>query len=96
MHNQPPKLLDQVRYTLRAKHYSLRPEEAYLHWIKRFILFHLKRHPKEMDTPEIEASRSVTHLAVNEHLAPSTQNQALSALLFLYQQVLRQELTAPH
>jgi integron integrase len=93
MNNQPPKLLDQVRHTLRTKHYSLRTEQAYLHWIRRFILFHHKRHPHEMDTPEIEAF--LTHLAVNEQVAPSTQNQALSALLFLYQQVLRQELTAP-
>lgn len=88
-----PKLLDQVRHALRVKHYSIRTEAAYLHWIKRFILFHHKRHPRDMNTLEIEAF--LTHLAVNERISPSTQNQALSALLFLYQQVLHQELERP-
>ena len=88
---QPPKLLDQVRQVLRTKHYSLRTEDAYVDWIKRFILFHDKRHPQEMDTPDIEAF--LTHLAVEKHVAASTQNQALAALLFLYRHVLHRELT---
>jgi len=87
---RPPKLLDRVQYALRRKHYSYRTEQAYIQWIKRFILFHNKRHPKEMGAPEIEAF--LTHLAVEEHVAASTQNQALSALLFLYREVLGQEL----
>jgi integron integrase len=88
-----PKLLDQVRLALRLKHYSRRTEEAYLDWIKRFILFHHKRHPKEMGLPEIEAF--LTHLAVHENVAASTQNQAYSALLFLYRETLHQELDGP-
>ena len=85
-----PKLLDQVRNALRAKHYSIHTEEAYLHWIKRYILFHHKRHPQEMNSPEIE--QFLTYLAVERNVAASTQNQTLAALLFLYQQVLRQPL----
>ena len=85
-----PKLLDLVRETLRLKHYALRTEEAYVQWIRRFILFHNKRHPREMGMPEIRAF--LTHLATEEHVAASTQTQALSALLFLYRQVLHQEL----
>jgi integron integrase len=87
------KLLDQVRDVIRLKHYSIRTEEAYVDWIKRFILFHNKRHPKELGSPEIEAF--LTHLAVEGHVAASTQNQALAALLFLYRDVLRQELADP-
>ena len=86
----PRKLLDQVRDALRLKHYSIRTEEAYINWIKRYIFFHHKRHPAEMGAPEIEAF--LTHLAVDEQVAASTQNQALSALLFLYREVLHQEL----
>ncbi len=93
MTTQPPKLLDQVRYTLRAKHYAYSTEKTYLHWIKRFIICHHKRHPKEMNSPEIE--EFLTYLAVEQHVAASTQNQALAALLFLYQQVLRQSLDHP-
>lgn len=85
-----PRLLDQVRDALRIRHYSLRTEASYLHWIKRFILFHNKRHPLEMGEREITAF--LTHLAVNKHVAPSTQNQALAAILFLYKEVLEQEL----
>jgi integron integrase len=81
------KLLDQVRDAIRRKHYSVRTEQAYVYWIKRFIFFHNRRHPKEMGAPEIEAF--LTHLAVNENVAASTQNQALSALLFLYREVLK-------
>ncbi len=83
--NRPPKLLDQVRGRIRAKHYSPKTEKAYAHWIRRFILFHGKRHPREMAEPEIEAF--LTALAVRGCSA-STQNQALAALLFLYQEVL--------
>ncbi len=88
----PPekKLLDQVREALRIKHYAYRTEQSYVQWIKRFIFFHDKRHPREMGMPEIRAF--LAHLAVEEHVAASTQTQALSALLFLYREVLRQEL----
>jgi integron integrase len=85
-----PKLLEAAREVLRRKHYSLRTEGAYLDWIKRFVLFHGKRHPREMGPPEIQAF--LTHLAVEGNVAASTQNQALSALLFLYGQVLDIEL----
>jgi site-specific recombinase XerD len=84
----PKKLLDQVRDIIRIKHYSYRTEETYIYWIRRYILFHDKRHPKEMGKSEIEAFLS--HLAVQENVAASTQNQALSALLFLYRFVLEQ------
>jgi integron integrase len=85
-----PRLLDRVRTAIRTKHYSIRTEHAYVDWIRRFILFHNKRHPSKMGKAEIEAFLS--HLAVNRNVAPSTQNQALSALLFLYRQVLNREL----
>lgn len=85
-----PKLLEQVRDKLRRHHYSLRTEEAYLGWIRRFILFHRKRHPKEMGAAEVE--EFLTHLAVEGNVAASTQNQALGALLFLYRKVLEVEL----
>lgn len=87
---KPPKLLDQVRQLLRVRHYSIRTEDSYLHWVKRFILFHGKRHPSEMGATEIEAFLS--HLAVDRYVAASTQNQALAALLFLYKEVLRVDL----
>jgi integron integrase len=82
----PPKLLEQVRARLRLKHYSLRTEAAYLGWIRRFILFHRKRHPKVMGKLEVEAFLS--HLASVGKVSASTQNQALAALLFLYREVL--------
>ena len=85
-----PKLLDQVRERLRVKHYSLRTEDAYLHWIKRFILFHDRKHPREMGGAQVEAFLS--HLATEGRVAASTQNQALSSLLFLYREVLAIEL----
>jgi integron integrase len=85
-----PKLLDRVRWRLRAKHYSIRTEEAYVDWVRRFILFHHKRHPDEMGETEISAFLS--YLAVEKNVAASTQNQAFSALLFLYQQVLDRKL----
>ena len=86
----PKKLLDQVRDALRLKHYSLRTEETYVDWITRFILFHNKRHPKDMGNAEVEAF--LTHLAVDLNVAASTQNQALCALLFLYREVLKKDL----
>ena len=86
---RPKKLLDQMRDVLQTQHYSVRTEDAYVNWARCFILFHQKRHPQEMGTAEIEAF--LTHLAVERHVAASTQNQALSALLFLYKAVLRQE-----
>ncbi len=82
----PPRLMDQVRDRLRLKHYSIRTETAYLGWIKRFILFHGKRHPAELGKREVEAF--LTALAVERNVAASTQGQALSALLFLYGEVL--------
>jgi integron integrase len=85
-----PKLLDQVRDKIRLKHYSIRTEQAYLDWIKRFVLFHHKRHPAEMGAAEVEAF--LTHLAVEGKVAASTQNQAKAAVLFLYSQVLNQQL----
>jgi len=85
-----PKLLEQYRERLRVKHYSLRTEDAYLHWTRRFICFHGKRHPREMGGPEVEAFLS--HLAIEGRVAASTQNQALAALLFLYREVLEKEL----
>ena len=85
-----PKLLDMVRERIRVKHYSLRTEDAYLHWIRRFIFFHATRHPREMGGPEVEAFLS--DLAMAGRVAASTQNQALSALLFLYRDVLKVEL----
>lgn len=83
---QPPKLLDRLREACRVRHYSLRTEDAYHDWSKRFILFHGKRHPAEMGVAEINAF--LTHLAVEGRVAASTQNQAFSALLFLYKSVL--------
>jgi len=87
---EPPKLLDQVRNKIRLKHYRIRTEQAYVDWIRRFILFHNKRHPVEMGATEVEAF--LTHLAVVGKVAASTQNQARSALLFLYKEVIGQEL----
>jgi integron integrase len=98
LYNQHPKnpnlmakkLLDQLSDALRTKHYSYRTEETYIDWVRRYILFHNKKHPKEMGTPEIRAF--ITHLAVQRSVAASTQNQALSAILFLYREVLHQEI----
>jgi integron integrase len=88
-----PRLLDHTRLILRRQHYSLRTERAYLAWIRRFILFHNKRHPRDMAAPEVEDF--LTHLAIDAHVAAPTQNQALSALLFLYRQVLDTEVELP-
>ncbi len=93
METRPKKLLDQVRDAIRLKHYSYRTEQAYVTWIRRYILFHNKQHPKEMGYAEIEAF--LTSLAVDGQVSASTQNQALSALLFLYRYVLKQEFDTP-
>ncbi len=81
-----PRLLDQLRDRIRVKHYSIRTEAQYVQWVRRFILFHGKRHPRDLGAPEVEAF--LTHLAVEGGVAAATQNQALSALLFLYREVL--------
>ncbi len=84
-----PKLLDQLKESLRARHYSPRTEKTYHNWVKRFIYFHKVRHPAEMGESEINAF--LTHLAVTDNVSASTQNQALSALLFLYRHVIGRE-----
>ena len=84
------KLLDEVRNTLRVHHYAMKTEKSYVQWIKRFIIFHKKRHPIEMGKLEVE--QFLTWLAVKRQVAPSTQNQALQAILFLYKKVLNLEL----
>ena len=86
----PPRLLDRVRTALRIRHCSLRTEKAYVGWIRRYIFFHGKRHPAEMGAAEI--TRFLSDLAIQRNVAASTQNQALSALLFLYRDVLEQKL----
>ena len=85
-----PRLLDQVRTAIRVKHFSLSTERAYVGWVRRFILFHRKRHPKDMGEDEIR--QFISHLAVDARISASTQTVALSALLFLYREVLKQEL----
>jgi integrase len=93
MAQRPKKRLDHVRDAIRLKHYSRHTEEAYVTWIKRYMFFHDTRHPKEMGATDIEAF--LTHVAVPQKVAASTQNQALSALLFLYRDVLRPPLDGP-
>jgi integron integrase len=85
-----PKLLDEVRNVTRLRHLSLKTEKAYVHYIRQFILFHNKRHPLEMGSDEVRDY--LTHLAVSQHVAASTQNTAFCAILFLYRQVLRREM----
>ena len=87
---RPPRLLDALREQVRALHYSLRTEQAYVHWVRAFVRFHGMRHPAEMSRVEVEAF--LTWLAAERRVAPSTHGQALSALLFLYQKVLKREL----
>lgn len=87
---QPPKLLHRMRDHLRTRHYSIRTETAYLDWVRRFILFHDKRHPAEMGAAEVAAF--LTHLAVDRQVSASTQNQAKSAILYLYKEVLQVQL----
>jgi integrase len=87
---QPRKLLDHVRDVLRVNHYLVRTEEAYVGWIRRFILYHNKKHPREMGALEVELY--LTHLAVGEKVSTNTQKQALNALVFLYHRVLQKPL----
>lgn len=89
-----PRLLDQVRDAIRRRHYSYRTEQSYLQWIRRYIYFHQKRHPREMGEPEIAAF--LTNLAVQRQVSASTQNQALNALLFLYKHVLEMDVGLIH
>ncbi len=93
MDTKPPKLLDQVRETIRTMHYSYRTEKTYIDWIKRFIMFHEKRHPNEMGADEVQAY--ITYLANERKVAASTQNQALSAILFLYKNIIQKEIVFP-
>jgi len=93
MTHRPKRLLDQVREAIRLKHYAYSTEKTYVYWIKRFILYQNKRHPQEMGDKEIR--EFLTYLAVEENVAASTQNRALSALLFLYREVLRRDLELP-
>ena len=86
---QTPRLLDQVRNEIRLRHYSIRTEQTYTHWIVRFVRFHDLRHPRDMGAPEINAF--LTHLAVHDNVTATTQNQALSALVFLYRHVFKRE-----
>jgi integron integrase len=90
MEQRPKKLMEQVQDAIRLKHYSYQTEKTYVYWIRRYIFFHDKKHPKEMGSAEIEAF--LTDLAVNQKVAASTQNQALHAVLFLYKDVLKQDL----
>ena len=85
-----PRLLELVRQAIRRRHYSYRTEETYLHWIKRYIVFSGRRHPRELGAPEVTAF--LNDLVARRHVAASTQNQALAALLFLYKEVLGQPL----
>ena len=82
--------MDALRHAIRVRHYSIRTEEAYVDWARRFVRFHGRRHPRELGAPEVAAF--LTHLAVDRTVAPSTQNQARSALMFLYRDVLQLEL----
>jgi site-specific recombinase XerD len=82
-----PKLLNQVRNVIRTKHYSIRTEQSYTDWIKRYIFYHNKQHPENLNEKHI--SEFLTHLAVQKNVASSTQNQALCAILFLYKNVLQ-------
>ena len=86
----PSRLVDRVRRALRARHYSPRTEQAYVRWIVRFVVHHGKRHPRELGAAEVTAF--LTHLATERKVSASTQSQALSALLFLYSQVLGKDL----
>ena len=89
MSSSQPRLLDQLRHALRARHYSYRTEQTYTQWVRRYIIFNDKRHPREMGKVEIEAF--LTHLAVSRRVSASTQNQAMFAILFLYHHVLEME-----
>ena len=84
--SEPARLMDRVRRAIRVRHYSRRTEEAYVTWIRRYIVFHGKRQPSELGA--VHVSEFLTHLAADRHVSASTQNQALSAVLFLYREVL--------
>jgi site-specific recombinase XerD len=88
-----PRLLDQLRHVIRCKHYSIRTEQTYLEWIKRFIYFNDRKHPKDLGTTHISAF--LTHLAVQRKVAGSTQNQALCALVFLYKEIIKKDIGQP-
>ena len=90
MGSPPTKLQQQFHEAIMRHHYAIKTEQTYWHWIRRYILFHNKTHPKELSKQDVQ--RFLTHLAVNRQVAPSTQNIALNALLFLYQQVLGREM----
>ena len=90
MDRNAPRLLEVVRQKIRARHYSLQAEKAYTHWIRRFIRFHQRQHPRSLGRQDVE--RFLTHLALERRVAAATQNQALSALLFLCEAVLEIEL----
>src|SRR5262245_41086633 len=81
-----PRLLDQVREAIRLRHYSYRTEQQYVAWIRRFVVFHGRRHPRDLGGPEVEAF--LTHLAIDRNVASATQAQALAGILFLYRHVL--------
>jgi site-specific recombinase XerD len=95
---EAPRPLDRIRAEIRTRHYSRRTEDAYVHWIRRYIVFHGKRHPRDLGGADVTAF--LTWLATEKHVAAATQNQAFSAVLFLYRNVLRQDLgdveRAPH
>ena len=93
MAQKPKKLLDQVRDAVRLKHYAYRTEQSYVDWVRRYILFHNKTHPKDMGENEVQ--EFLTYLASERKVSASTQNQALSALIFLYRNVLHKELDLP-
>jgi site-specific recombinase XerD len=84
------KLMDQLRTALRVRHYAIATEKSYCSWVRKFILFHKKRHPKDMGAPEVV--QFLSHLVVNRNVAASTQNQALCAIVFLYKSVLEIEI----
>jgi len=88
-HSKSP-FLEQIRQIMRVQHYAIRTEQSYVNWIRRYILFHDKKHPQDMAEPEVAAF--LTHLSVNRNVSPSTQGQALNALIFLYRKVLNQPL----
>ena len=88
--NPKPKLLDQMRQAIQTGHYSNKTEKAYVHWIKRYIFFHAKRHPLEMAEPEI--AEFLSNLATEGRVSASTQNQAFNAILFLYNEVLSKKI----
>jgi len=89
----PEKLLDQVRDAILTRHYSYRTEKTHIDWIRRFILFHQKCHPRDMGAPEVQAY--ITYLATERQVSASTQNQALSAILFLYRFVIQKDISLP-